>query len=106
MDSLFYGTNSNNPGKENEIEITADYTQPFKNDIVFGVGGKLNFYDISSTSNISSFQPDSKLYLFDSSLSNFLNYHQKVYAFIRELSFPVWRTYLTQKLAVVMSEQR
>jgi outer membrane receptor protein involved in Fe transport len=88
MDSLFYGTNSDNPGKENEMEISADYTQPLKEDVILGAGGKVNFYDINSTSNISSFQPDSKLYLFDSSLSNFLNYHQKVYALYSELSFP------------------
>jgi ferric enterobactin receptor len=93
MDSLFYGTFNNNPGKENETEITVDYTQPFKNDIVLGVGGKINLYNINSVSDVLSFQPDEKLYLFDTSLSNYLNYRQKVYAVYSELSFPAGKLF-------------
>ncbi|RYF81617.1 MAG: TonB-dependent receptor [Chitinophagaceae bacterium] len=36
----FYGNRSSNPGKENETELTIDYTQPLKEDVTFGVGGK------------------------------------------------------------------
>jgi len=89
QDSLFYGTNSANSGNERETEITADYTQPFTKDIKWGIGGKLNFYDIKSTSNVMLFQPEGNKYLFDSSLSNYLNYNQKVYALYTELSFPL-----------------
>ena len=89
QDSLTYGTNNLNPGKENETELTADYTEPFTKDIILGVGGKISFNDINSTSNVFSLQPNAKIYLFDSSLSNNLQYHQKVYALYSELSFPV-----------------
>ncbi len=92
-DSLFFGTTSTNPGRENEIEIQADYTQPITKDVILGVGGKLNFVDIASTSDVFSLQPGSKLYLFDSSLSNYLNYHQKVYAVYTELSFPAGKLF-------------
>ncbi len=89
QDSLYYGTNSANPGTEKETEIAIDYTQPVAKDVLLGIGGKLNFYDIKSTSNVMLFQPANYKYLFDSSLSNYLNYNQKVYALYAELSFPV-----------------
>lgn len=89
QDSLFYGTNSVNPGKEKETEIAVDYTHPVTKDIKLGIGGKLNFYDIISTSNVMKFLPAYNKYLSDSSLSNDLEYNQKVYALYAELSFPV-----------------
>lgn len=89
QDSLYYGTQSVNPGKIRETEIKVDYTQPLKKDITLGVGSKVSFYDINSTSEVMRYQPDVKQYLFNSSLSNNLDYHQKVYAFYSEISFPV-----------------
>jgi outer membrane receptor protein involved in Fe transport len=89
QDSLFYGTNSFNPGKENETEFQVDYTQPLKKEVMLGIGAKSNFSEIISHSNVSAFQPVSKDYLFDSSLSNYLDYKQKVYALYAEISFPV-----------------
>lgn len=89
QDSLFYGTNSINPGKERESEMTIDYTNPLKKDIVLGLGGKINFRDISSNANVLAYQPSAKTFLADRYLTNALNYHQKVYALYSELSFPV-----------------
>ncbi len=88
-DSLTYGTYNLNPGKENETEIKLDYTEPLAKKIVLGLGGKYSLYDINSTSDVSSFLPVQKSFAFDSSLSNQLHYHQKVFAFYTELSFPV-----------------
>jgi outer membrane receptor protein involved in Fe transport len=88
-DSLAYGTNSNNPGIENETEIKIDYTEPFSKNIILGAGGKISFDDINSTSGVLSFHPDVKTFFFDSSLSSNMEYHQKVYALYSELSFPV-----------------
>ncbi len=87
-DSLYEGTQSSNPGDEKETEIAVDYTQPIKEDVMLGLGGKMIFYDFKNTSTVYSFQPDLKSYNFDSSLSNYLDYHQNVYAFYTELSFP------------------
>ncbi len=89
QDSLYFGTQSVNPGKTKETEIKVDYTQPLSKDVTWGVGGKTSFYDINSTSTVVRYQPDIKKYLFNSSLSNNLDYHQKVYAFYSEISFPV-----------------
>ena len=89
QDSLYYGTQSINPGKIRETEIKADYTQPLMEDVILGVGSKVSFYDINSTSEVTRYQPTLKQYLFNSSLSNNLDYHQKVYAFYSEISFPL-----------------
>jgi ferric enterobactin receptor len=88
QDSLIYGSNNINPGKENETEIKIDYTEPLSKKVILGTGAKLSSYNINSTSDVLSFQPYAKNYLFDSSLSNYLRYHQKIYAVYAELSFP------------------
>ncbi|HEY2720162.1 MAG TPA: outer membrane beta-barrel family protein, partial [Chitinophagaceae bacterium] len=93
QDSLFYGTQSTNPGKENESEITIDYTQPIKKDVIFGTGGKLNFRDITSSANTLTYQPAVNSFLFDSYLSNSLSYHQKIYAVYSEISFPFFKLF-------------
>ena len=91
QDSVTSGTQSNNPGKEHETELAIDYTQPIKKDVNLGLGAKLNIRDINSASNVLALQPLTKNYLADTSLSNYLNYHQKVYALYSEISFPVAR---------------
>ncbi len=89
QDSLMYGTRSSNPAIENEYEMTIDYVHPLHKDINLGIGGKFSGYDISSISNPLVWEPSFKNYLYDSTLSNDLNYHQKVYAVYSELSFPL-----------------
>lgn len=87
--ALFYGTSSRNPGSEKENEITADYVQPLRKDVNLGVGGKINFADITSTSDVLRLETATGSYMNDPFLSNNLKYHQKVYALYTELSFPV-----------------
>jgi outer membrane receptor protein involved in Fe transport len=88
-DSLFYGSRSFNPGKEKEVEVNIDYTQPLQKDVLLGIGTKASFYDIHSESDISRYQPALQSYVGNASLSNNLTYNQKVYALYAELSFPV-----------------
>ncbi|MBS1935737.1 MAG: TonB-dependent receptor family protein, partial [Bacteroidetes bacterium] len=92
-DSLIYGTRNDNPAKENEYEIKADYVQPLRKDINLGIGGKFAGYDITGTANALAWNPYSNSYLFSSSLSNNLNYDQKVYAAYAELNFPVGKLF-------------
>jgi ferric enterobactin receptor len=92
-DSLYYGTNSTNPGKERESELTVDYTEPLKKDVILGLGGKINLRDIVSSADVLSFQPSSKEFIQNSYLTNDLNYNQKVYALYSELTFPVARLF-------------
>ena len=62
-----------------------------KKNIIVGVGGKVSLRDINSTSDVFSFQPYAKEYLYDSSLSNYLNYRQQVYAGICRNKFPSFK---------------
>jgi len=86
---LYYGTNSNNPGRQKETEIQIDYTQPLKKNVLLGIGSKMSTMDINSNSNVLKLNGVLQNFLQDPFLSNYLNYHQKVYAFYSELTFPV-----------------
>jgi len=89
QDSLIYGTRNNNPAKENEYEAKLDYTQPLHEGVNLGMGGKFSGYDITSVANALVWNPFSDNYLYNSALSNNLDYHQRVYAGYAELSFPI-----------------
>jgi ferric enterobactin receptor len=89
QDSLYFGTNSLNKGTEQETELQLDYTQPLGKKINWGMGGKLNFRDIHSRSDVLSLLPATDSYYFDTTLSNRLTYHQKVFALYSEISMPV-----------------
>jgi ferric enterobactin receptor len=95
-DSLFYGTNNSNPGKQTETELVIDYTQPLGKQLNWGLGGKMSYMDIHSTSNVLSLQPETNNYAYDSTLSNYLRYQQYVYALYTELSFPVVKWFDTK----------
>ena len=95
-DSLYYGTYSGNPGTQKEKELQIDYTQPLKHDIVFGAGGKINYREIVSNSTVFGYKTIPKEYLYDTSLSNNLNYKQTVYAAYGEMSFPVGKLFDTK----------
>ncbi|SHE54298.1 TonB-dependent receptor domain-containing protein [Flavisolibacter ginsengisoli] len=89
MDSLYYGINNRNPGKETETELEVNYTQPLQKEIQLGLGGKFSLLDISSQADIWSLVPNLKSYTRNKALSNNLDYHQKVYAFYSEIKLPV-----------------
>jgi ferric enterobactin receptor len=89
QDSLYYGTQSSNPGNEKAIELQIDYTQPIAENISIGFGGDLEHNDISSNSSVFGYKPLSKIFAFDTALSNSLHYKQDVYALYGEINFPI-----------------
>lgn len=93
VNELYYGINSINPGKQNENELLIDYTQPLRKDVILGVGSKVNFMDINSTSDVVKYDNSTNQYVPDPFLTNDLNYHQKVYAVYSELTFPVGKLF-------------
>jgi outer membrane receptor protein involved in Fe transport len=95
-DALFYGIRSTNPSKAKETEFDIDYTDPIREKIVLGIGGKFSMYDIRSFSDVNSYQPDQGVYLPNAALTNNLDYKQKVYAAYSELSFPVGKLFDTK----------
>ena len=92
-DSLYYGIMARNPGKQNETQVQIDYALPLSKSTMLEIGAKTTWLDIKSSSGVQSFNTDDKLYGFDSSLSNSLRYHQKVYAGYATISFPVARLF-------------
>lgn len=90
---LYYGTNSTNPGKNNQNELVIDYTQPLQKNVILGMGGKVNFMDITSNSDVLKFKNGANAFLPDPYLTNNLSYHQKVYALYSELTFPVGKLF-------------
>ncbi len=88
-DSVFYGINNSNAGKQNEAELEIDYTQPFSEKVNFDAGADFTFDNITSKSDVYALDPVGKSFFYDSSLSNYLSYKQAVYAAYAELSFPV-----------------
>lgn len=87
-DSVLYGVNNNNYGPETNTEISVDYSNPFSKKVVFDAGVRANLDHLRSTADVLSMAADTKLYGYDSSLSNALSYRQNVYAAYAELSFP------------------
>ncbi|PWT76070.1 MAG: TonB-dependent receptor [Bacteroidetes bacterium] len=92
QDSLIYGTRNNNPAKESSYEMMLDYVQPIAKDVNLGIGGKFSAYNISSIANATVWDGNST-YVYDTALSNDLNYHQKVYAGYAELNMPVGKLF-------------
>lgn len=92
QNNLYYSTKAVNPGTENESEFKIDYTQPLKENVILGVGSKLDLYDIASNSEVLKFDSATS-YSKDPYLSNSLVYHQKVYAFYAEITFPVFKLF-------------
>ena len=90
QDSLYYGINNFNFGKESESQLSIDYSQPLRKDVVMGVGGRVTFNDITSNADVYNLQPAQKNYLYDTAVSNYLAYHQKVYALYAEVAMPVY----------------
>ncbi len=88
-DSLYYGIQAVNPGRQHETQLTLDYAEPITEKIIFGAGAKTTFLDIASSSTVDKLDATSGKYQYNSSLSNYLNYHQKVYAGYAEITFPV-----------------
>jgi len=88
-DSIYYGIQNRNPGKENETQVALDYTQPFGEKVIIGTGLKTTLLDINSDASVLSYNAGNKLYLDDASLANKLSYHQKVYAAYAEITVPV-----------------
>jgi ferric enterobactin receptor len=96
QDSLYYGTYSSNPGIEKATELQIDYTQPIAEDVTIGVGADMELGDISGDATVFGYKPMSKIYTYDTALSNSLNYKQDVYAVYGEISFPIGKILQTK----------
>ncbi len=76
----FSGSLSNNPGTDNEINLSLDYTQPVSSNFIIESGAKLVKQDIKSIADVSVFDPNSNQYVSDVFQSYTMNYKMNVYA--------------------------
>ncbi len=86
-DKLNYGTNNNNPGKESEVEYKVDYEEPVSKNVILNAGGKFTVSDLNTSSKVFVYTNQTGNYLYDTALSNSLQYHQVISAAYAEISF-------------------
>lgn len=89
--NIFAGTNSNNPGKENETDFQIDYTQPLSEKSSFEIGGKSELKHYVSNSSVNTFNPATSTYLYDARQSFALDYKRQVYAAYASLTFQAFK---------------
>jgi len=85
----FTGSASNDPGTDNENDISVDYTEPLKKKIVIETGVKATLLAITSAAAVTDLQPATTAYIPDAGQSYHLNYNMQVYAGYLSASFPL-----------------
>jgi ferric enterobactin receptor len=83
----FAGSTSSNPGKDNETEISIDYTHPVTKNFLIETGAKAIFQNLKSISDVSVLSPSTDQYVRDALQSYQLNYTMKIYAGYLSSSF-------------------
>jgi len=81
------GSTGNNPGKDHETEIAIDYAHPVTEDFTIETGGKLYFENISSTSNVNTYNAAKNDFIYDALQSNSFTYGRNVYSYYASASF-------------------
>ncbi|MEI7733807.1 MAG: TonB-dependent receptor [Ferruginibacter sp.] len=89
----FAGSNSLNPGKENETELGINYAHPFGEDIVLETGIKTGIESIISSADVYTLNTVSNEYIRDLKQSFQSNFKRNVYAAYASLSFPLYKIF-------------
>jgi ferric enterobactin receptor len=93
----YSGSASTNPGKDNETNVSIDYTHPVNKDISVETGAKMVYQNLISNADVTVFDPASDLFINDAVQSYTLNYKMKVYAGYLSGSFKLFN-YLNVKV--------
>ncbi|HEY4148657.1 MAG TPA: TonB-dependent receptor [Chitinophagaceae bacterium] len=88
-DSILGGSNSSSIGKDNEMSLQADYTQPLSDKVKLESGLKTDIRKISSNTDVFSYNGGTGSYEYDKTQSNQLIYNRNVYAAYTSLAFPI-----------------
>ena len=88
--SAFAGSNSNNPGRNNESEFTIDYTHPVKEDFLIETGIKYVRNKIYSAADVYTLDANSGNYFLNTTQSYALNYKSNVYAYYLSSNFSIF----------------
>lgn len=87
--SIIGGSQSLNPGIENEIEFSIDYLEPIKKKTILETGIKATKTNIFSDADVLTLNPGGSEYYHDSSQSYRSNYHRWVLAGYLSISMPL-----------------
>lgn len=76
----FAGSASTNPGTDNETDFSMDYAHPVNKNFLIETGAKMTYQNLTSISDVSTFNPSTDQFESDPLQSYRLNYTMKVYA--------------------------
>ena len=76
----FAGAHSFNPGKENELNFSIDYTQPLPKGVLLETGFKIVFQSIISNADVFVLNASNGNYSIDTSQSYSSDYRRRIYA--------------------------
>jgi outer membrane receptor protein involved in Fe transport len=85
----FSGSASTNPGTDDEMNLSIDYTHPVTKNFLIETGAKMVNENINSIANVSTFDPTLNQYIGDSNQSYDLKYTMKVYAGYLSTNFKI-----------------
>jgi outer membrane receptor protein involved in Fe transport len=83
----FSGSLSTNPGTDNEINISVDYSHPVTKNFIIETGVKMVNQNLTSVADVSVFDPFTDQFVTDAFQSYRLNYTMRVYAGYLSTSF-------------------
>jgi len=78
--TAFAGAHSFNPGKENELNFSVDYTQPVKKDVLIETGLKTVLQSIISNADVFMLNAATGNYIIDTTQSYSSDYRRRIYA--------------------------
>jgi len=89
-DSVYSASYGDNPGTENETNISVDYVQPVGEAIQIETGAKATFVPIRSTSDVYLLDVPSDAYHYNTTQSVSLDYKDNIYAGYLSAKFPLF----------------
>jgi outer membrane receptor protein involved in Fe transport len=87
--SAFSGSNSENPGKENEINFELNYTEPVSEKVVIEMGLRTTLIDIISAADVYTLNGSTGTYAKDNQQSYSSDFKRTIYAGYFSLDFPL-----------------
>jgi outer membrane receptor protein involved in Fe transport len=85
---LVYGSKNLNGTSENQSELKLDYSEPISDNVKLNFGSKLTNMGINSATNVFN-ESNTQQLKQNKSLSNTMDYNQKVLAIYSEFEFPI-----------------
>ncbi|MDB5023725.1 MAG: Ferric enterobactin receptor precursor [Mucilaginibacter sp.] len=89
------GTQSSNPGKDHETDISIDYTQPVSKNFTFETGAKAVLENINNT--VVTDTLSNGIFVPDANQTYGFNYNRKVYAYYLSATFSLFNNFINGK---------